>query len=204
MNRTKEYWTLYCSILARVHRRNQSILFIHGVIYFFADIFLHSPAYLTDRLEFFYITSHDVYFNVYTQCTSFFIKPDPHVTFWYIAVTKFILTIHADRGTVKYYNRVLPSVKNQLHPRLFFLNMWAHLKTKGPQNSSQWTLAYQRAVTDSSKPLLCHCMWFCRHNTDQLTGMKHKENRFRLYTKGINSIMLRHNIRWHLTAVRLM
>ena len=156
MNRTKEYWTLYCSILARVHRRNQSILFIHGVIYFFADIFLHSPAYLTDRLEFFYITSHDVYFNVYTQCTSFFIKPDPHVTFWYIAVTKFILTIHADRGTVKYYNRVLPSVKNQLHPRLFFLNMWAHLKTKGPQNSSQWTLAYQRAVTDSSKPLLCH------------------------------------------------
>jgi hypothetical protein len=70
--------------------------------------------------------------------------------------------------------------------------MWAHLKTKKPQNSSQCTLAGQRAVTDSSKPLLCHCRWFCRHSTDQLTGKKHKENRFRLYTKGINSIMLRH------------
>jgi len=56
----------------------------------------------------------------------------------------------------------LPSVKKQRHPRLFFVNMWAHLKTKEPQNSSQCAPADQRAVTDSSKPLLRHCRWFCR------------------------------------------
>jgi hypothetical protein len=39
-----------------------------------------------------------VYFNIYTQYTSLFIKPYPYAMFWCITVMKFVLMIYGDRG----------------------------------------------------------------------------------------------------------
>lgn len=100
-------------------------------------------------------------------------------------------------GTFQYYKRVLLSVEYQLRPRLVFVNMWVHLKTKKPQNSSQCTLADQKAVTDSSKPP-CHRMWLLQTQYRSADWEEVQGKPVQVIYNHVTS-----QIRWHLTAVRL-